>query len=114
MANEPMIRDKEEIDLAVDPPADLAIEVDNLGDSEGKLPIYAALGAPEVWRYDARAGVLWFGRLQADGRYDPIASSECLPMLTPARPLEALALCRGVSKSRWGRLPREWVLGLTP
>jgi len=48
------------------------------------------------------------------GRYSAIASGECLPMLTPARTLEALALCRGVSESRWGRLPREWVLGLTP
>src|SRR5437868_12817344 len=36
IAHEPMIRDKEEIDLSVDPPPDLAIEVDNLSDSEGK------------------------------------------------------------------------------
>jgi Uma2 family endonuclease len=99
-ANEPLIRDKEEIDLAVDPPPDLAIEVDNTSHSEGKPPIYAALRIPEVWRYDARAGVLWFGRLQPDGTYAPLTHSECLPLLTPERVLEALGLCRGVPESR--------------
>jgi Uma2 family endonuclease len=37
IANEPLIRGKEEIDLTVDPPPDLAIAVDNLNDSEGEL-----------------------------------------------------------------------------
>jgi Uma2 family endonuclease len=112
-ANEPLIRDKEEIDLAVDPPPDLAIEVDNFSNSEGKLPIYAALRVPEVWRYDVRAGVLWFGRLQTDGTYAAITHSESLPLLTPARVLEALNLCRGVPESQWGRLLREWIHGLS-
>jgi Uma2 family endonuclease len=112
-ANEPLIRDKDEIDLAVDPPPDLAIEIDNSRDSEGKLPIYAALGIPGVWRFDARASVLWFGRLQPDGTYASISHSECLPILTPERVLEALALCQGVPESRWGRLLREWIKGLS-
>jgi Uma2 family endonuclease len=114
LAHEELIRDKDEIDLAVDPPPDLAIEVDNLNDSRGKLPIYAALHVPEVWRYDARAGVLWFGRLEHDGTYTSLERSECLPMLTPARVLEALALCRGLPESRWGRLSQDWIRGLTP
>jgi Uma2 family endonuclease len=112
IANEPLIRDKDDIDLAVDPPPDLAIEVDNFNNSEGKLPIYAALRVPEVWRYDARAGSLWFGRLQADGTYRSIARSEALPLLTPELVLEALALCKGVAESRWLQLLQEWVRGL--
>jgi len=39
------------LDLAVDPPPDLVIEVDITCSSLDKLPIYAALGVPEVWRY---------------------------------------------------------------
>jgi Uma2 family endonuclease len=109
IANEPLIRDKDEIDLSIDPPPDLAIEVDDLSDSKGKLPIYAALRVPEVWRYDAKAGVLWFGRLGDDGTYIAVERSVCLPMLTPARVLEALSLCRGIPESRWGRLLREWI-----
>ena len=58
IANEPLIRDKDDIDLAIDPPPDLAIEVNIFNNSEGKLPIYASLRVPEVWRYDARSGVL--------------------------------------------------------
>jgi Uma2 family endonuclease len=42
---------KEEIDLAVDLPPDLALETDNTTDSTKKLKIYAALGVPEVWCY---------------------------------------------------------------
>ena len=114
IANEPSVRDKDDIDLAVDPPPDLAIEVDHFNNSEGKLPIYAALRMPEVWRYDTRTGVLWFGRLQADGTYRSIARSEALPLLTPELVLEALALCKGMAESRWGQLLREWVRGLTP
>jgi Uma2 family endonuclease len=109
IANEPLIRDKDEIDLSIDPPPDLAIEVDDLSDSKGKLPIYAALRVPEVWRYDAKASVLWFGRLGDDRTYIAVERSVCLPMLTPARVLEALSLCRGIPESRWGRLLREWI-----
>jgi Uma2 family endonuclease len=114
IAHEPMIRDKDDIDLAIEPPPDLAIEVDNLKNSLGKLPIYAALRVPEVWRYDARAGVVLFGRLQHDGTYTSLKRSECLPMMTAARVLEALALCQGLPESRWGRRLQEWIRGLGP
>ena len=49
--NAERIRGKDEIDLHVDPPPDLVIEIDITGGSLDKLPIYAALGIPEVWRY---------------------------------------------------------------
>ena len=39
------------LDLTVDLPPDLVIEVDITRSSLDKLPIYAALGVPEVWRY---------------------------------------------------------------
>jgi Uma2 family endonuclease len=39
------------LDLTVDPPPNLVIEVDITRSSLDKLLIYAALGVPEVWRY---------------------------------------------------------------
>ena len=42
------------LDLAVDPPPDLVIEVDITRSSLDKLPIYAALDVLEVWRYTER------------------------------------------------------------
>src|SRR6516225_6867707 len=43
---------KSTIDLNVDPPPDLVVEVDITSDSLDKLPVFAALRVPEVWRYD--------------------------------------------------------------
>ena len=112
LAQKQEIRDKDEIDLTLDPPPDLAIEVDDSSSSPNKLAIYAALRVPEVWRYDASSASLWFGRLQSDGAYRSLDRSECLPMLTPEKVLEALALSWGLPESRWGRLLSDWIAGL--
>jgi Uma2 family endonuclease len=45
------VLDRDEIDLDLDPPPDLVIEVDVKSRSRGRLPIYASLGMPEVWRW---------------------------------------------------------------
>lgn len=53
--NELAVRGKSEIDLAIDPPPDLAIEIDITSSSVDRLGIYAVLGVPEVWRYDGES-----------------------------------------------------------
>src|SRR5262249_45821026 len=45
------VRGQNVIDLDVDPPPDMIIEIDISHPSLDKFPIYAALGVPEVWRY---------------------------------------------------------------
>ena len=50
--NELIVRDKEVIIVGQDPPPDLVLEVDITNPSDRRLPIYALLGVPEVWRYD--------------------------------------------------------------
>lgn len=50
--NVELIRGKSKIDLKNDPPPDLVIEIDITSFSIEKLPIYAKIGVPEVWRYD--------------------------------------------------------------
>src|SRR4051794_31662694 len=99
---------KDEIDLVIDPPPDLWIEVDNRGSSRGRLPLYAALGVPEVWRYRVKQGRLWFGRLR-DDHYVPIEQSLALPMLTPQLILEALKLGESLSESEWDPILRDRV-----
>jgi len=42
------------IDPAVDPAPDLVIEIEITSPALNKLPIYAAFGVPEVWRYDGQ------------------------------------------------------------
>jgi Uma2 family endonuclease len=43
---------KDRIDLSVDPPPDLAIEIDLTSDTQ--VSAYEALGIPEIWRYKNR------------------------------------------------------------
>ncbi len=52
--NESAIAGKDEIDLNIDPPPDLIFEVDITSPSIAKLPIYAHLGVPEVWRHNGK------------------------------------------------------------
>ncbi len=93
---------------AGDPPPDLWIEVDNRVSSAGRLPVYAALGVPEVWRYRAGKKTLQFLQL-VDGAYQAIDRSLAIPALTPALVLEALALGGDPVESEWFRLLGEWV-----
>lgn len=62
--NEAAVRGKNRIDLETDPPPDLAIEIDIT--SRTQLNNYAALGVPELWRYNGRN--LQISVLQ-DGKY---------------------------------------------
>ncbi len=51
--NEAAIRGKKRIDLTIDPPPDLALEIDIT--SRTRLNNYEALGVPELWRYDGES-----------------------------------------------------------
>ena len=85
----PEVRDKDELDLAVDPPPDLAIEVDITSRSIPRQPIYAALGVPELWRFQGeRLAVLHLGR---DGKYYPADASLAFPFL-PMKQFESFLL----------------------
>jgi Uma2 family endonuclease len=66
-------------DLAVDPPPDLAIEVDITRSTLPKQPIYAALGIPEIWRYDGKRFIILL-RTDAGG-YAESQQSRCFPAL---------------------------------
>ncbi|WP_435010941.1 Uma2 family endonuclease [Tundrisphaera lichenicola] len=83
------IRGKQVLDLTIDPPPTLALEVDHSANSEAALPTYPRIGVPEVWRLDVKEQSLWFGRLAGD-HYEEIDRSPSLPRLTPALVLQAL------------------------
>jgi Uma2 family endonuclease len=65
---------KRRLDLAIDPPPDLAIEVDVT--SKTGLDAYQALGVPELWRLED--GTLRISLLQ-DGHYQDADSSPHFP-----------------------------------
>jgi Uma2 family endonuclease len=69
------------ITLGMDPPPDVVVEIDTTNESLSKFKIYAALGVPEIWRYDGEKA--HFYQLSETG-YQEIRSSVALPLLTAA------------------------------
>ena len=101
-----LVRDRDTLDLSVDPPPSLWIEVDNRAGSRAKLPLYAKLGVPEVWRYRPRTRRLWFGR-PAGSEYESIPASVALPGLIPELVLGLHDEARTLGMPAWNRWLRE-------
>lgn len=80
--NVPIILGRTEIDLSRDPPPDLAIEVDITRSSLDRLGIYAALGVPEIWRFDGHG--LTVHVLRAEGGYEVRERGPSFPMIVPS------------------------------
>ena len=76
--NATAVRGKDRLDLSIDPPPDLAIEIDITRRSVKRQPVYAALGVAELWRWDGK--VLTILSL-TQGAYRPSASSRAFPFL---------------------------------
>ncbi len=77
--HERLMRDKAAFDSKVDPAPELAIEVDVSHSSLDRLAIYAALGVPEVWRFDGVELLVY--RLDRKGSYKVSPRSRAFPYL---------------------------------
>jgi Uma2 family endonuclease len=77
--NEAAIRGRETLNLEIDPPPDLAVEIDITSSSVNKFNIYAALGVAELWRYDGE--VLNFYQL-VENQYIEIKFSMAFPLVS--------------------------------
>lgn len=71
--HEQFVREREEYDPAIDPPPDLAVEVDLSSSSSRRMLVFAELGIPELWQYDGER--LVFKALGDDGKYHRIEKS---------------------------------------
>ena len=107
VSSEPLVRQKTELDLAADPPPDLAVEIDVTRKSIAKMPLLAAFGVPEVWRYDGRN--LQVFELTAEGEYVPRQSSPSFPGLPVAEVERVLRQMATASETALVRSFRQWV-----
>jgi Uma2 family endonuclease len=89
------------------PPPDLAVEVDITNPSLDKLPIYAALGVSEVWRYDGQRLRIY---TLADGMYRTQSTSPAFAGLALEVALPRFIEC-SFTQSYLGTLRqfRQWV-----
>jgi Uma2 family endonuclease len=105
LANEPLVRGRDELDLTRDPPPDLVIEVDITSPSRGRLPIYQDLGVPELWVW--RADLLTVHVLSENGVYEEQRESETLPGFPLSTAAELLVLRTTMSETQLMRRFRE-------
>jgi Uma2 family endonuclease len=109
--NQAAVRGKDLIDLLQDPPPDLAIEVDNTSSSVDRLGIYAALGVPEVWRYDLQSLTIL---VLVEGAYQAREQSLVLPLMTVGAIQTLLLSAPEMGGTSWARLVRQWVREQSP
>ncbi len=103
--NQRFARDLAEIDPEIDPPPDLVIEVDVSHSSLNKLPIYAGLGVPELWRCRGdRVAIL----VLDDGVFREVPESRVLPRLTDEILTRFLLRSREQRRLTWVQEVRAW------
>ena len=105
IANEAKVRGKNRLDLTIDPPPDLAIEIDVTNRSHPE--IYQSLGVPELWRYET-------GKLQilllVDGKYIESNKSANFPNFSLIEVIpQYLNQCRTEGRNKGIKAFRSWV-----
>jgi Uma2 family endonuclease len=107
ITSEPQVRGKLKVDLRLDPPPDLVLEIDISRSSLDRMAIYASLGVPEVWRYDV-AGLTFFA-LGADNRYAGVIHSRSFPQVSMVDLLPFMALSGQMDENAIIREFRTWI-----
>lgn len=109
LANIPRVRNKKKIDLRIDPPPDLAIEVVYSHAADTAVEVSRRLGVPEVWVCDDSG--LRFLLLGPNGRYTEAKVSPTFPHLTAEEILDWVRrpLPEGWSDTDWIKALRRWV-----
>lgn len=107
LTNEPAVRGKDDIDFDVDPPPDLGVEVDISSSSRCRMPVYAALQVPEVWRFSRDRVAIH--RLAEDGTFHIAACSRYFTFVTPEVLTEFLARRSALDENTLMAQFREWV-----
>ena len=101
------IKDRHNLDLEIDPPPDLAIEIEITRSVLNRLGVYGVLGVPEIWRFDGRS--LRILDRQPDGSYREIPRSEALPWISIEEIARFAQLEETHDDTQWARTFRAWV-----
>ena len=103
------MRGSQDIDLNVQPPPDLAIEVEVSHSADDAVITWGRLGVAEVWRFDPIAMDCSFWSRRSDGTYDRIERSLAFPMLTPEDVVEQMRLADNLGAGEWYSGLGRWV-----
>jgi Uma2 family endonuclease len=98
--------EKDDINLDVDPPPDLVLEIEVSRSVLDRIGIYAALGMPEVWRCDKQS--IRVCRLNGD-KYEEVDRSLVFPFLNPTALVQFFESHSNLGDTSLVRAFREWV-----
>ncbi len=104
--NEDKISGKKEIDLTIDPPPDLIIEIDITSTSIDKLPIYAKISVPEVWRFSGKKLSLLS---LSGGYYLEVKNSLAFPTISSEVLNDFLEKSQTMKSTTFSKSFREWI-----
>jgi Uma2 family endonuclease len=107
--NAVLMRGPIDIDLAVQPPPDLAVEVEVSHSADAALLAWGRLGVSEVWRFQPKTADLRFCVRAQDGSYMSAERSLAFAVLSTADVLEQLALANELGADRWNEQLESWV-----
>ena len=107
IANAPLLQGKRDYDYKTDPPPDLLIEIDITSPSLNRLPVYAALGVPEVWIYDGEKLQVVLRR--DDESYEVSETSRSFPTLPMKDFTPWIEKAYEIDETAWIRSFRTWV-----
>ena len=100
------IRRKKRIDLAVDPPPDLIVEIDITSTSLDRFSIYAEVGVIEVWRFDGDR--LTIHQLRS-GNYEEQDISVAFKGIRASQITTLIKDSESMSRPAWVRGLRQWI-----
>ena len=95
------------LNLATDPPPDLAIEVDITSSSRRRFGIYLQLQIPEVWRYTQRQGITIYQFVEGD--YQECEFSPTFSMVSGAVLMQFIQLAEEEDDISVIRALRQWI-----
>jgi Uma2 family endonuclease len=99
------------LNIATDPPPDLAVEVDITSSSRRRFGIYLQLQIPEVWRYTKSRGITIYQFL--DGEYVECEFSPTFPIISGSVLMQFIRLSEDEDDISVIRALRQWVRAQT-
>jgi Uma2 family endonuclease len=109
LGNESRVRGKKRIDLKIDPPPDLAVEVVRTHQADAALEVYRRIRVPEVWVYDKEQTIL---AIEPDGRYAKTGRSVAFPVIEAGEIAAWIQKTRNQSETAWVKELRRWVVSV--
>lgn len=99
------MRQKDKLDMTVDPAPELIVEIDITSLSTNRQSIFAAFDVPEIWRFDGEE--MHILKLVGE-KYEEVSGSLALPLVTREKLSEFIKSSENLSRLEWISNVRNW------